>query len=416
MEDGDLREALLELERSRQKIQKEKDLAEAILSCLEVISDFETSRENAFEPLFEKMKKLIPFDEVFLFCDDSNNPDFMRVLHSSNLDIFRMGRTAKIEYLNKVKGRSRNIFSIQKIPDFSYLNIDGALLLISFEIDDGENYIVFYNSEKSSFTKEHLRLGTQVSSLVKQAIINSNLIAKLVYSDKMASVGEMAGGIAHEINNPLMIITASVNNLEKAKEENVLNDQMVDKAFDRIKSTVMRISRIINSLRTVSRQSDGMQKDWFEIREFIVDVQELSSERLKQNQVQLKLDLSDPCFNKVVFGDQVQLSQVLLNLVNNAFDAVLGLDQYEKWVEISFREEEEFYILSVTDSGSGIPIDLQPKIFNPFFTSKEVGKGTGLGLSISLGIMTKMGGNLIYRDDLENTCFEMHIRKTELPK
>ncbi|MEE6249464.1 MAG: histidine kinase dimerization/phospho-acceptor domain-containing protein, partial [Bdellovibrionota bacterium] len=365
MEDGDLREALLELERSRQKIQKEKDLAEAILSCLEVISDFETSRENAFEPLFEKMKILIPFDEVFLFCDDSNNPDFMRVLHSSNLDIFRMGRTAKIEYLNKVKGRSRNIFSIQKIPDFSYLNIDGALLLISFEIDGEENYIVFYNSEKSSFTKEHLRLGTQVSSLVKQAIINSNLIAKLVYSDKMASVGEMAGGIAHEINNPLMIITASVNNLEKAKEENVLNDQMVDKAFDRIKSTVMRISRIINSLRTVSRQSDGMQKDWFEIREFIVDVQELSSERLKQNQVQLKLDLSDPCFNKVVFGDQVQLSQVLLNLVNNAFDAVLGLDQYEKWVEISFREEEEFYILSVTDSGSGIPIDLQPKIFNP---------------------------------------------------
>ncbi|MEC9283340.1 MAG: ATP-binding protein [Bdellovibrionota bacterium] len=414
MKNGELREALLELERSRQKIQKEKDLAEAILSCLEVISDFETSRENAFEPLFEKMKKLISFDEVFLFSDDTNSPDFMRVIHSSNLNAFRPGRAKKNEYLKKIQGRSRNIFSIDKIPEFSDLAIDGALLIISFEIENEENYIVFYNSERSSFTKEHLRLGTQVSSLVKQAIINSNLIAKLIYSDKMVSVGEMAGGIAHEINNPLMIITASVNNLEKAKEENVLTDQMVNKAFDRIKSTVMRISRIISSLRTVSRQSDGSQKDWFEIREFIEDVQELSSERLKHNQVNFKLDLTRPCFNKVVYGDQVQLSQVLLNLVNNSFDAVLSLDQEDKWVEIACRDEKDFFVLSVVDSGHGIPTELQSKMFNPFFTSKEVGKGTGLGLSISLGIMNKMGGNLVYRDDLENTCFEIHIKKTEM--
>lgn len=414
MKNGDLREALLELERSRQKIQKEKDLAEAILSCLEVISDFETSRENVFEPLFSRMKKLIPFDEVFLFADEGETSQYMRVIHSSHLNAYRPGRIKKIDYLTKVKGRSRNIFSIQKIPDFSYLSVDGAMLIVSFEIENEENFIVFYNRERSSFTKEHLRLGTQVSSLVKQAIINTNLISKLVYSDKMASVGEMAGGIAHEINNPLMIITASVNNLEKAKEENILSDQMVDKAFDRIKSTVMRISRIINSLRTVSRQSDGMQKDWFEMREFIVDVKELSFERLKQNQVNFKLDLDRPCFDNVVYGDQVQLSQVLLNLVNNAFDAVMGLEQDEKWVEIGCRDEKDHFVLSVTDSGTGIPEELQSKIFNPFFTSKEIGKGTGLGLSISLGIMTKMGGDLVYRNDLDNTCFEMHIRKTEI--
>ena len=113
-----------------------------------------------------------------------------------------------------------------------------------------------------------------------------------------------------------------------------------------------------------------------------------------------------------VASNRAQLSQVLLNLLNNAHDAVVERSE-DKWIELKVEENEANYFILVIDSGKGISGEMREKIFTPFFTSKEIGKGTGLGLSISLSIMQKLSGNLELDTAHENTCFKVTIPKSE---
>ena len=220
---------------------------------------------------------------------------------------------------------------------------------------------------------------------------------KLITSAKMSTLGEMASGIAHEINNPLTIIAGTCLLLKR----DLGNNKIVNE-IEKIESTVHRISKIIKGLQSFSRNGE---KDIFEqtpISRLISEALDLSCKRFENHKI--KVDVNFNNLEDVHLEVRpTQIIQVLLNLLGNAFDAIENSS--EKWVEISVQKYNSRIIISVTDSGSGISDEVAVKIMNPFFTTKEVGKGTGLGLSISKGIMEDNGGKLSYDNSAKNTRF-----------
>lgn len=211
-----------------------------------------------------------------------------------------------------------------------------------------------------------------------------------IYAEKMASLGEMAGGIAHEINNPLAIIQGAAQKLQIRLKHEELNRQDMHDTVGVILKTAERIARIIRSLRFVAR--DGSLDPFVDnnLRAIVDETLALSEARLKYEDVHLDASHVPADLRCVCRG--VQISQVLINLINNAMDAIRF--QSEKWIRIEASTDGPNLQLAVVDSGPGIPEELTDRIMKPFFTTKEVGKGTGLGLSISRGIAQAHGGDL----------------------
>lgn len=228
---------------------------------------------------------------------------------------------------------------------------------------------------------------------------------KLLSSIKMAALGEMASGIAHEVNNPLTIIVGKAWQLKKQLEEGSINQSMFAQELGNIVETSNRIAKVIKGLQSFSRNADQDPMEQVLVLQTVEDTLELSKERFRNHGIELRLRIADE--NLMVSGRPAQIAQVLLNLLNNAFDAVSKLP--EKWVELSVDSENSFVVIRVTDSGSGLPDGVAEKIMQPFFTTKEVGKGTGLGLSISKGIVEDHRGRLYYDSASTHTRFVVEL-------
>lgn len=231
----------------------------------------------------------------------------------------------------------------------------------------------------------------------------------LVNASQLASLGEMSGGIAHEINNPLSIIKMSLKVLNRLVHKEKIDLNAVDDAIKDMNTTVDRIAKIVVGLRNISRSStEEMDRCTFD--EILKDVLSVAKEKLRMNQIDLQEDLPEDLTNMVFEANRVQVSQVLINLLNNAYDAITDGSFKEKWIKLSLRSSDGVLSFSVTDSGHGIPEETREKIFNPFFTTKEIGKGTGIGLSISKSMMEKNGGRLFYDESSERTSFVIQIQ------
>ncbi len=213
---------------------------------------------------------------------------------------------------------------------------------------------------------------------------------------KFSALGMMAAGVAHEINNPLAIITGrAVLGIKKLQQG---DSEAANKSFEQIIGTAERIGKIVRGLKHISR--DGSLDDFQNVKmsTVIQSTLDLCSERFRISGVQLSVG---SYVDFELLGSEAQLVQVLVNLLNNAHDAIQ--DQSEKWVRIEIKDRT----VSVLDSGPGIPEHLRDKLMEPFFTTKAPSKGTGLGLSISSGIIEKHGGVLRLNTQSPNTCFEM---------
>ena len=227
--------------------------------------------------------------------------------------------------------------------------------------------------------------------------------AQLENSARLSSLGMMAGGIAHEINNPLTVIHASASDLlDRAQEAEQVPREEILRNCKRIRETANRIARIVKSLRRIARE--GSQDDFSttQVGKIVEETLEMCRERFRTRSVKLIIPGIDPAL-KVVCRE-VQIAQVLLNLLQNAFDAVAD-EPGERWVRLDVTVRENALLFSVTDSGPGVPAELKSKIMEPFFTTKNVGKGTGLGLSLSTTIAEEHGGKLELADEGGHTCF-----------
>jgi PAS domain S-box-containing protein len=230
---------------------------------------------------------------------------------------------------------------------------------------------------------------------------------QLVTSARLSALGMMAGGVAHEINNPLGIIHALASDLiDVVKERGVAPPAMVARNCTRIRETSDRIARIIKSLRQISREGSSDKLQSAPIGKILEETLEVCSARFKANAVKLLLPERIPELS--VRCREVQIAQILLNLLQNAFDAVVE-QKGERWVRVDVASRNDSVVISVTDSGLGIPPELRPRIMEPFFTTKPVGKGTGLGLSLSKNIAEEHGGKLEYSEENGRTRFSLAL-------
>jgi C4-dicarboxylate-specific signal transduction histidine kinase len=230
---------------------------------------------------------------------------------------------------------------------------------------------------------------------------------KLVSASKLSAVGEMSANIAHEINNPITVINLACSNLRAQIKKPNLDQNMATRQLDIIGKTVDRITKIINGLKAAARDSNGEDFAAVKLHDLMEDIDGICSERLKENGVIFLLNLKDPIYEHYVECRRVQISQIFINLINNAYDAIEKTAEH--WIKIecnTFNNNIEFRI---SDSGPGVPKEIQEKIFQPFFTTKPIGKGTGLGLSLSMSIIKDHFGTFSIDNESPNTCFVLKL-------
>ena len=224
----------------------------------------------------------------------------------------------------------------------------------------------------------------------------------------MAALGEMAAGIAHEINNPLSIIIARIWHIKALIRKGGLTDyDKINSNLDIIENTAEHIATIVKGMRSISRDSATDPFITTNIATIIEQTLVFCRERFKNNYINLIIEIPPKEIN--ISCHPAQIGQIILNLLNNSFDAVNVLQ--EKWVRLEIKENKSYVEIQITDSGKGIPIEYQARLTQPFFTTKPPGKGTGLGLSISQVIAEAHHGEIYLDKESKNTRFVLKLPK-----
>lgn len=225
---------------------------------------------------------------------------------------------------------------------------------------------------------------------------------KAVYTEKMASLGEMASGIAHEINNPLTIIQLNLTALEKMIAKGQLDEEKAYRAVQKIDSIADRILEIIKGLNQFSESNYDQNFKSESLQKLIKQAIELMSNKLQSFDVQISYDVKE---DFQIMCLETQILQVFTNLISNSIDAIENRNKEDRWIKIWCDKNQNFLFVFIQDSGDGIPEAVIQKMMTPFFTTKEIGKGTGLGLSIIRGIVEKHRGNIQYDNTRSKTTF-----------
>ncbi len=263
--------------------------------------------------------------------------------------------------------------------------------------------VIYYSIYKSAKTS----LDNQ---LLVQQVIESNekriqAERNSMHSSKLATVGEMAAGIAHEINNPLAIISGNLEMVKLKLKKNSDSELNLDKYFNSCDKNVARISSLVKSLKRMSYEDNRAEIEKVNLKQIIDDAFSFTKEKVKAHRIDFSIDVDNQ--DRDVFCNGLHMSQVLLNLVNNAVHAIGTHDN--PWIKISSYEDRDYIYIEVVDSGNGIPRHVAEKIFNPFFTTKDINSGTGLGLSLSRTMAKTSGGDLVLDMNSPNTRFILSL-------
>jgi len=241
---------------------------------------------------------------------------------------------------------------------------------------------------------------------------------QLIHAGKMATLGEMATGVAHELNQPLTVIkTASAAFARRFGLSENGGDETLGTMADKIRSNVDRATKIINHMRDFARKSE-VRLQQVGVNEVLERAFDMFSQQFKVRGIQVQWQLEDQL--PLIKADPDRLEQVFTNLLVNARDAIearWGTDaeiNKEGKITIISRRISARVLVEICDTGIGVSEEFSEKIFEPFFTTKEVGKGTGIGLSISYGIVKDFGGNIrCVPAKTEGTCFILEFPTAE---
>ncbi len=258
----------------------------------------------------------------------------------------------------------------------------------------------------------YLVTGTKLQDKDKAVVIGvditelNQLKGHVSFTEKLATLGEIFAGIIHDINNPLMMIEGNVTRIRKKVE-----DEEILTLLAKIEMGSKKISKIVQGIKVYIRQ-DGEQPYQSENFGSIIDDAIIICEnKLKEQHVELRVD---PQLNAIQLNCHfTQIFQVFVNLITNSIDAINTLP--EKWIELSLIEdnlETGLVKMKFSDSGTGIPKELQEKIFNAFFTTKGRGVGSGLGLSLCKKILEDHSGGLAIDNTQAHTTFIISLKKS----
>jgi histidine kinase len=360
-----------------------------IVAVLEMSLDI-TERKALEEKLETSERK---YHEIF---NHIPNPVF--VLDYDSLEILDCNKSVTVVYdltRQDILGRSfldlflpeersqyaANIRTASELNQIKHLHKNQNRLVVNIRISPGE-----YPGRKV--------LLVTTSDITKRLETEQNLIQ----ASKMATLGEMATGIAHELNQPLSVIkTASSFFIKKLDRRQTIEESTLGSMLKKIDANVDRATRIIAHMRQFARKSD-LKLERVQLNDILQRAFEIFSQQLKLRSIEVAWE-TDPDLPKID-ADPGRLEQVFINLLINARDAIedrwgvaeAGLG--EKRIILATRLAEQAVVCEVCDTGTGIPANMAEKIFEPFFTTKQAGKGTGLGLSISYGIVQDCRGSI----------------------
>jgi PAS domain S-box-containing protein len=351
------------------------------------------------------------------------------ILAGTNLAMISLEASKKIRTINPA---ARSILGVDQDTNIELvfdeiLNVPNAstlkqeLVRAFSEIDRDQRHIVVESSVRRADEVEIPVRFAIAPVLDVEGKVNGYLIvvddltharaqaADLIERSKIISLGEMAGGIAHEINNPLAIIIGRASLLLRDGRIDQMSHADFRHEIEKFKSVSDRIAKITKGLRSFARDGGGDSVDPVQVSKLVQDALDFCEQQMKSSGIELQLvgdlDIEIDC-------RATQITQVLLNLFNNSIYELQG--QSSKWIRVeTFSSESEIQLL-ITDSGNGIAPEVLKKIMMPFYTTKPQGKGTGLGLSVSQGIVEAHGGELYYNRSCVNTQFVIKLPRKRL--
>lgn len=249
----------------------------------------------------------------------------------------------------------------------------------------------------------HIAITNDITERIFQEKEHEHQKRLTFHSAKLASLGQLAAGVGHEINNPLAIVKGHATILKKVIEGEEVERGKALRSLSKIDNAVDRVTKIVKGLKTFSR-SDVGEFEKINISEMIQDSVDLVREIYINDDIKFKINIDKDYF---VNGDKGRLQQVIINLFSNAKDA---MGESGGVIELSIFSDADKIIIRVKDSGEGIPKEIRDKIFDPFFTSKSVNEGTGIGLSLSHEIICEHEGNIFLKNtSKQGTTFQIEL-------
>ena len=379
-----------------------------VVAAMEVSLDI-TQRKNLEEKLAKSEQK---YQAIF-----SNIPNAVFVLDAENLQILDVNESVReihgyepeelrnqpfLKLFNKQeRSTAEELIKKQAVIDRTrHRTKDGRMIFAAIRISPME-----YAGQTA--------LLVTTSDITKRLETEQNLIQ----ASKMATLGEMATGVAHEINQPLSVIkTAGGFFLKKLRQNQQIEPETLQELAEEIDKYADRATKIINHLREFGRKPE-MSLEPVDLNKVIERAYEFFSQQLTLRGIEVVMNFDNSL--PYIQGDQGRLEQVFINLLLNARDAIedkFNGSQLEgpKKITITTEMEGQTVFALFEDTGVGIPASIRDRIFEPFFTTKKVGKGTGLGLSISYGIVQDCGGTIQVVDGKESsTAFKISFLKSQ---
>ena len=435
-----LHEKLLQLSYEKKQLERFKFLNDLILSGLNAILSSD-KHEQIFQKLFAVIHEVINCQHIVLLLVDEKK-QHLELVRSTNEQL--PGTALPLDALKNITDNTLNFFNVQGLPwwntyfakTFHSVN---SVLSHPFQTSQSHYVLLLLSDKRGAFSAQIQELLGSFTSFVANTLTQvetRKLISErdqllqrqqrieqsLLQQEKMASLGQLAAGVAHELNNPLGFIYSNLNTLKVylADLEKVIRpqpgtdksstdidvDYLLDDGKDLIEESLegaRRARDIINNLRSYAHPDDKTTTR-MPLNQLIDSAVKIARTHIKHNAVvELKLCTDNP----LVIVNANQLNQVILNLIINANQAV----SHGKGVitVVSGTQDNNCYF-DVIDNGSGIPAEAQSKIFEPFFTTKDVGQGTGLGLSLSKAIIDQHRGQIeLQHSSAEGSAFRVTL-------
>lgn len=227
----------------------------------------------------------------------------------------------------------------------------------------------------------------------------------LVHQSRLAAMGEMIGNIAHQWRQPLNALGLTIQNLQTAYEHDYLNGEYIDRTIKKSQRLTAQMSSTIDDFRDFFKPESA--KEFFNLKKSILQSFEIVEASFSSNNIQVDIDVAESI---EIFGYPSQFSQVVLNFLNNAKDALLEKNQDNKKIHIEAKIKDNFTIIDFKDNGGGIPEGIMEKVFEPYFTTKDQGQGSGIGLYMSKMIVEKnMKGTLMVSNSDIGAVFSIKL-------
>ena len=345
--------------------------------------------------------------QPFFDITPKNEPyrDFLKIKEEDNRKVHIVERTddsgRKIIYVASFLKDGDWLLVYQQNHRDAYMDFYRAIIVAVMIMLFGAFGIVFASLFLSKRMVHRISMADQEKEMMDKQIIETG---------KLASIGSLAAGIAHEINNPVAIMVEEAGWIKDLLEEEEFSESENLKEFERalkqIKNQGQRCKEITHKLLSFARKTDSRVQETH-INELLSELIALSEQRAKYAKISIHTDFQNDL--PVTYLAQSEVQQVLLNLINNAIDAMESRGG-ELTISTHFEFEKDAIVIEVSDNGPGIPEANLSRIFEPFFTTKPVGKGTGLGLSICYGIIQKMGGQINVESVIDSgTTFSIRL-------